>query len=494
MKNNAINNDTENSTVELKVLLSDIWRGVVKFGWIAVALAVLLGGLQFYRSFVRFTPVYTVSATFTVQTENEVLSGENGVSAYSFYYDRNTADQLASVFPNIISNPILLAQVREDLGVASMPATVTAACIADTNMVTLTANGTDPQLTYDTLLSVIENYSSVADYIIGRTKIVMISEPVVPETPSNQMAWRSSVLRAALIGAVIGVGWIMVYAILRKTIRTKEDIRNILNQNCIGVLPQVVFKKYRRKINTDVILTNPLIGNDFLESLRLLRGSVQKCIKDGEKVVMVTSTAPDEGKSVVTVNLASIFAKNENKILVIDCDLRDSGISAMVKENSEIETVLKENEIYAIRHIDTLGFDLLSFNNGTDNLQSIIRTAELKKIFSELKGDYDLILVDTPPCGIISDATIIAGAAEAVIYVIRQDAVMQTSIRTGISTMLETETKFLGCVLNGATGGLGGYGNYYKYGGYNKYYRYGYSYKYGYGYGYGSQKAKRNNK
>lgn len=483
MNDNVTNNDTANSTVELKILLSDIWRGAMKFGWIAVALAVLLGGFQFYRSYVRYVPEYTVSATFTVQTENKVLSGENGVSAYSFFYNKNTADQLATVFPHVISNSILITQVCEDLGVTSMPAAVTAVCISDTNMVTLTATGGDPQLTYDTLLSVIDNYSSVADYIIGRTKLVIISEPVVPETPSNQMAWRSSVLRAALIGAVIGIGWIMVYAILRKTIRTKEDIRNILNQNCIGVLPQVVFKKYRRQINTDVILTNPLIGNDFLESLRLLRSSVKKCLRDGEKVVMITSTAPDEGKSVVTVNLASIFARNENKILVIDCDLRDSGISALVNKETEKGVIKTETELYEIRHIESLGFDFFSFKDGEKNLQSIIRTASLKEIFNGLKEDYDLILIDTPPCGIISDATIIAGAAEAVIYVIRQDAVMQTTIRTGISAMLETETKLLGCILNGATGGPGGYGNYYKYGGYNKYYRYGYSRKYGYGYG-----------
>ena len=496
MNNNTTNVDTNNSTVELKVLLSDVWRGVIKFGWIAVALSVLLGGLQFYRSFVRFTPVYTVTATFTVQTENKVLSGENGVSAYSFYYDRNTADQLASVFPNIISSPILLAQVKEDLEVESMPATVTATCIADTNMITLTAKGGEPQLTYDTLMSVIDNYSSVADYIIGRTKLVMISDPVVPETPSNKMAWRSSVLRAALIGAAIGVGWILVYAILRKTIRTKEDIRNILNQNCIGVLPQVVFKKYRRKINTDIILTNPLIGNDFLESLRLLRSSVSRIVGEDKKVVMVTSTAPDEGKSVVTVNLASIFAKNNSKMLVIDFDLRNSGVSSILKEG-EFKTVEKDEKHYEIRYIEPLGFDLLTFNDGEKNLQSIIRTPSLKKLFSQLKEKYDLILIDTPPCGIISDASIIAGAADAVIYVIRQDAVMQNSIRSGINAMLETETPFLGCILNGATGGLGGYGNYYKYGGYNKYYRYGYGYsrKYGYGgYGYGRRKKSDKNK
>ncbi len=490
MNDNITNNDTTNSTVELKVLLSDIWRGAIKFGWISVALAVLLGGLQFYRSYVRYVPQYTVSATFTVQTENKVLSGENGVSAYSFFYNKNTADQLASVFPYIIGNSILISQVCEDLGVTAMPASVTATCISDTNMVTLTAVGGDPQLTYDTLLSVIDNYSSVADYIIGRTKLVIISEPIVPETPSNQMAWRSSVLRAALIGAVIGVGWIMVYAILRKTIRTKEDIRNILNQNCIGVLPQVVFKKYRRKINTDIILTNPLIGNDFLESLRLLRSSVRKCLKEGEKVIMLTSTAPDEGKSVVTVNLASIFAKNDNRVLVADCDLRNSGISSLVIKEADEEKIKAETDLYVIRHIESLGIDLLSFKGKENNLQSVIRTHSLKELFGSLKNDYDLLLVDTPPCGIISDATIIAGAVDAVIYVIRQDAVMQTTIRTGISAMLETETKLLGCILNGATGGPGGYGNYYKYGGYNKYYRYGYSRKYGYGDGYGSQKKK----
>ncbi len=488
MNNNMINNDTANSTVELKILLSDAWRGAMKFGWVAVVLAVLLGGIQFYRSYVRYVPEYTVSATFTVQTENKVLSGENGVSAYSFFYNKNTADQLASVFPYVISNPILRTQVCEELGVSQMPATITANCISDTNMVTLTAKGGDPQITYDTLMSVIKNYSSVADYIIGRTKLVIISEPIVPENPSNKMAWRSSVLSAALIGAVIGVGWILVYAILRKTIRTKEDIRNVLNQNCIGVLPQVVFKKYRRQINTDIILTNPLIGNDFLESLRLLRSSVKKTLSNGEKVIMITSTAPDEGKSVVTVNLASIFAKNDNKVLVVDCDLRDSGISVLVNNETGKESIETETELYEIRHIDALGIDFLSFKDSKNNLQQVIRTPVLKTIFSELKENYDLVLIDTPPCGIISDASIISGAAEAIIYIIRQDAVMQTSIRMGISAMLETETKLLGCILNGATGGPGGYGNYYKYGGYNKYYRYGYSHKHGYGYGYGKQK------
>ena len=82
------------SSVEIKVLLSDLWRGVIKFGWIAVVLALVFGGVQFYRSYVRFVPEYTVTATYTVQTENKVLSGgQGGVSAYSFYYDRDTHEK-----------------------------------------------------------------------------------------------------------------------------------------------------------------------------------------------------------------------------------------------------------------------------------------------------------------------------------------------------------------------------------------------------------------
>ena len=363
-----------------------------------------------------------------------------------------------------------------------MPATVTAKCVTGTNMVTLTAQGNDPEMTYKALMSVIKNYSSVADYIIGRTKLLMISEPVVPTSPSNRMAWQKSVLTAAAIGLMLGVAWIMIYAILRKTIRTKEDIRNILNQHCIGILPQVIFKKYRRQINTDIILTNPLIGSGFMESLRLLRTSVQNSLNDGEKTVIITSTAPNEGKSIVTTNLAAIFAKSEKKVLVIDCDLRNSGIAISLK-NEELKTVRTDKESkYSISHVESLDFDLLTFDSSPALLQRVIRTSGINDMLNRLKEEYDLILIDTPPCGVISDASIIAGAADAILYVIRQDAVMQNTIRSGINMLLETDARFLGCILNGAAGGLGGYGGYYKYGGYHKYYRYGYG-KSGYGYG-----------
>lgn len=487
--NNINNNETNDSTVEIKVLLGDIWRGVIKFGWIALALAVILAGIQFYRSYVRYTPVYKVTATFTVHTENKVLSGEDGVKAYSFYYDRETADRLTTVFPHIISNKLLQKQVCEELGVDSMPASVSASGVQGTNMMTLTAKGNDPQLTYDTLLSVIENYSSVAEYIIGRTKLIMINEPVIPEKPSNTTEWLSSVMSAALIGLVLGFGWVMVYAILRKTIRTKEDVRNVLNQHCVGMLPQVVFKKYRREINKNIVLTNQLVGNEFFESLRLLRGSIQGLLSNGEKSVMITSTAPSEGKTVVSVNLASIFARDDKKVLLMDADLRDSGIQEVIEAEDFEKERIEENEYFCIDLVKSLGFYLMTFKEDIESIQKIIRNDYLKEKLNNISKEYDLILVDTPPCGVISDASIIARVVETVVYVIRQDAVLQASIRAGINSMLETDARFLGCILNGTVGGIGGYGSYYKYAGYYRYYNY--SSKYGYSSRYGYSKSSR---
>lgn len=464
---------------DITLYLSDFWRGFVKFWWIGVLLGLLIGGTLFYGSYVRYTPVYKASATFTVHMGNETLSGDGGMSAYSFFYDRTTADQLAVVFPYVMQSNILQERICKELDVPVMPATISVACVPGTNMLTIHAVGMEPQAVFDVLEATINNYSYVAEYIIGPTKLVTISSPELPKDPINELEWQQTTLKGVLVGLAIGAAWIVLYAVLRQTVRTKEDIRQDLNQSCIAVLPQVTFKRYKKKIDDSILLTNSLIGNDFLESLRLFRSAVQNGLQKDEKVVLVTSTAPGEGKSVATLNLAAMFAKNDARVLVIDADLRSSGIVRMLFPDREQGTAAGEgsSQVFEILHHADLNVDVLLFCSGHSRLWKIMRTNRLTEIISQLRSRYDLILIDTPPCGIISDAAIVAGAADAALYVIRQDTVLNARIREGLSTLLASDVRLMGCVLNGALGGLGGYGNRYGYGGYNNYYRYGYSSK-----------------
>ena len=120
----------------------------------------------------------------------------------------------------------------------------------------------------------------------------------------------------------------------------------------------------------------------------------------------------------------------------------------------------------------------------------------IRKAFDSVREKYDYILVDTPPCGLISDALFIAQASDAALYVVLQDSVRVSKIRSGLDNLMSSNIRVIGGILNGALSGITGYGYNYGYGyGYGKYgyggYKYG-TYGYGYGkYGYGNKRKKK---
>lgn len=482
----------ENARVELYI--SDLWRGLIKFWWICLILAVVFSAVVFAEGYMNFKPQYRVSATFTVQTQDVNANGD-AVSSYSFYYNRTTAAQLSETFPFILESNLLQETICEDLGVKRMPATISASSVTDTNMFTMTAVGSDAQLTYDTLVSAIENYPVVAEYVVGSTKLNMINEPVVPESPANKRDYIEKSFFAAIFGVLLGAVWIVVYAIFRNTIRTKQDIREKLNRRCLGVVPSVVFKKHNKEIDRSLLLTNPQVGESFLESIRALRNTVVQATEGKYKVITVSSAAPDEGKTTVTCNLASSLSKIDKRVLLVEGDLRNPSVRNLI-EKCECR-LIDENDELRIEKIESLGIDLLTFKHGEKEMWKVVNATYLKEMFDKFSEHYDYVIVDSPPCGLTSDPEVIAQACDAAILVIRQDNVRITRIQYALECLISTDVKVIGCVLNSALSGWNGYGDGYgfRYGryGYGRYGygRYGYG-KYGYGkYGYGYGKTKK---
>jgi receptor protein-tyrosine kinase len=114
-----------------------------------------------------------------------------------------------------------------------------------------------------------------------------------------------------------------------------------------------------------------------------------------------------------------------------------------------------------------------------ENANEIVNSGNLTDIFSSLRADYDLIFVDTPPCGVVSDAMFVAQAADGVLYVILQDTVRISKIQDGLDSLISTESEILGCILNGAQTSIMGYGYYKAYNKYDYYKTYGKYGKYG---------------
>lgn len=470
-------NQTENrkqksdvfNSARVFVYFSDFLKGLKKFWWVIIVLAALVGGFKFYTAQKNFVPVYTSKATFTVSTQTST-SSVNGISAYSFFYDSATVNQLIKTFPYIMSSNVLRDSICEDLDITAIPVDLRASSDTGSNMFTLTATGRDPQMTYDVLLSAVDNYPVAAKYVVGNIKLKMITTPKLATVPSNSSDSRNQALKGALHGALLGLLWVFLYALQRKTVKIKKDITAQLNCEALGVIPEVSFKKHTKAINKSILFTNSNVGKPFMESFRVLRNVVLHSLNDGEKVIMSTSTAPSEGKTTIIVNLALSFGAYGKNVLLVDADLRNPSVSKQLGINIDSFKTVKETDKYKIVQLEDSKISFMHIKSDK-NYHKFMNSKEIKHIFNDVRDSYDLILVDTPPCGLVSDALYIAQASDAAIYVVRQDLVRVLKIRSGLDNLMSTNTKVLGCVINGAKSGVSGYGSNdgYGYGSYGKY-------------------------
>ena len=273
-----------------------------------------------------------------------------------------------------------------------------------------------------------------------------------------------------LIGIAGGVLWIMLYASLRQTIRNRKDIREKLNQHCIGVLPEVTFKKYNQDINRNIIITNPMVSDGYLESFRACRNSIISSLGKN-KVILVASTAPAEGKTSVSVNLALSLAQM-NKVVIVDSDIHNPSI--MNRLSSDKSETAEEYVKYPVNLIDitedNVSLSVLRFNASRFDPWKILKYDLLSELFTKLRNKYDYIIVDTSPVGLTSTPAVFASISDTAILVVKQDTIRISRIQYAIDTLQAAGVTVMGCILNGASSGFANYG---KYG------------RYGYGYGYG---------
>ena len=496
--------DTEEE-IDLQILMSDMWKGAQKFWWIVLLLAFLLADIAFVGSLLIFKPEYVATATFTISTQGTQKTSVGEIENYTYDYSSSTASQMAKTFPYILQSDLMQEIIAQEMGVNEANGEITAEATDNTNLFTVIVTSDNAVDAYEILESIISNYNKVADYVIGDTQVNILTSPTIPEEPDNANDYLRNTVIAFLIGILLGIGIIFIYAITRNTIRREEEMKEKLNMACLGTVPQVIFKKRRKVANQEVTIVNKNSGAGFQESIRALRTRIIRRMGDENKVLVVTSTLPGEGKTTVSLNITISIAQREKKVVLVDCDLRNPSIASRLSATDESTELFGLKEVFsgektldeAIRFMkEEGGFYLLAGREPMENPVAAMGSGRIKEILDQLCEQFDYVILDTPPCGIIADAAAVASYADTAIYVVKQDYAPVYRILEGIQSLAESGVKMLGCVLNGAESGLGGYGhNYgYGYGGYGKYGKYG-SYgkyghygSYGYGYGYGGKR------
>ena len=204
--------------------------------------------------------------------------------------------------------------------------------------------------------------------------------------------------------------------------------------------------------------------------------------KKSAKIIAITSTISGEGKTFIALNLAGIIAFSGKKVVVLDLDMRKPklhlGFGA--ENNNGMSTLLIEKDSLdnCIRHSDLDGLDFITAGPIPPNPSELIINGVLDVLIEELKKDYDMIVIDNPPVGLVTDGIPIIQKADYPIYIFKANYSKKNFIQNVDRIINENNVPNLSIILNSVDIENKGYG-----------YNYGYGYGYGYGYDYGSSSA-----
>ena len=235
------------------------------------------------------------------------------------------------------------------------------------------------------------------------------------------------------------------------------------------------------------------------EAYRALRTNMNFALADTEgcKVAMVTSALQSEGKSLTALNLAIALGQTDQKVLLIDCDLRRPRLARLMNINAPagLSNLLIDFSLLDVSIVNSAehGIDMILAGDIPPNPAELLSSGRMQKLLSMLKEQYDYVIIDSPPVDLVADAVALSSLCDGVLFVVRANQSERGAVIHGMEQLEYAGANVIGFVFNGVTSDTAsGYGKYRyrKYariGNYSKYYRYGYRYGgYGYGgYGYG---------
>ena len=300
---------------------------------------------------------------------------------------------------------------------------------------------------------------------------------------------RMTIYLAALIfGIGIPVGIIYLIGLTRFKIEGRADVEKLTSLPVIGDIPLA-----DEKAGSIAVFENQ--NNLMSETFRNVRTNLQFMLENGKNVILVTSTISGEGKSFISANLAISLSLLGKKVVIVGLDIRKPGLNKVFnipKKGYGITQFLTNPAINLMDlvQLSDINKNLFILPGGTvpPNPTELLARDGLEKAIEILKKNFDYVILDTAPVGMVTDTLLIGRVADLSVYVCRADYTRKAEF-TLINELTENNKLPNLCIaINGLNLQKKKYGYYYGYGKYGKYY--GYGKRYGYGYGYGEHKGK----
>ena len=290
-------------------------------------------------------------------------------------------------------------------------------------------------------------------------------------------------LAALVLGVGFPVGVIYLIGLTKFKIEGRADVEKLTSLPVVGDIPLA-----DEKTGSIAVFENQ--NNLMSETFRNVRTNLQFMLENGKNVILVTSTISGEGKSFISANLAISLSLLGKKVVIVGLDIRKPGLNKVFnipKKEHGITQYLTNTTANLMDFVQPsdINKNLFILPGGTvpPNPTELLARGGLEKAIETLKANFDYVILDTAPVGMLTDTLLIGRVADLSVYVCRADYTHKAEF-TLINELAENNKLPNLCIaVNGLDLNSRKYGYYYGYGKYGKYYGYGKRYGYGYGYG-----------
>lgn len=378
-------------------------------------------------------------------TTSELVQGSNYVQG------------LVATYTVVATSPVVLDRVIESLDLDTtsreLARIVSVSSPLDTTVLEISVTGADPgQITRIAdavaveLASAVENLSpqtATSGPAVRVEPISPASTPTVPIAPNTRLL--------AVIGALIGLVVAAIIAILRQVLTTRivsrADLAEVTDLPVLGQIP----------INSTgvplPVAVRDTSSGSLAEAVRAVAASLRFANVDGEaRVVLVTSPEAGDGKSSVALTLATIAAEQDQRVLLIDADLRRGTVADLTGFEGAVGlTTVLLGDVTVSEATEAWGpSGLRVLTNGATppNPGQLLASGHLHQLLADVREEFDLVIVDSPPVLAVSDALWLAPAVEGIIVVARSRHTKREALARTLAELEATRTRILGIVLN----------------------------------------------
>jgi receptor protein-tyrosine kinase len=418
--------------------------------WVTVCVTTLVAVLAAVAITLLTTPLYQSSTRLFVSTSA-------GASATELYQGNRLSQERVLSYTELLTGETLASRTIDKLGLDMAPAAlqgrVKATAKPDTVLIKVEVLDESPvrardianALSDEFVVMVRELETAEAGArpdarVVVEKRASIPAEPVIPKTTRN-------ILAGLALGVACGIGIAFLRDLLDNTAKDREVLEEITGVGLVGTIP---LDKERRN---DALISFDKDNSAIGEAFRKLRTNLQFLAVDNPpRVIVVTSSMPHDGKTTTAINIALALAEADHNVALVDGDLRRPmldkhldligavGFSTVLSGGASLPDVLQKTRFP--------GLTVLTSGAVPPNPSELLGSLAAQKVLSEMRADFDYVIVDSSPLLAVTDAAVLAANADGALIVARYGQTKRDQLAHAVGNLEDVEAPLLGVILN----------------------------------------------